>query len=63
MFRINNPDMPKPSLNKDYCYIELAIDADDKEAFQAWCAANRLTMSEVIRKEIKPFINEGYLIK
>jgi antitoxin component of RelBE/YafQ-DinJ toxin-antitoxin module len=54
--------MPRRPLNKPYCCIEVPIDPDDKEAFQAWCAANKLTMSQVIRTEIKPFINEGYLL-
>ncbi len=62
MFPILIRHMPRPALNKQYCYIEIPIDADDKEAFQAWCKANQLTMSEVVRREIKPMIREGYLL-
>jgi hypothetical protein len=54
--------MPKPSLRKPYCCIEVPMPSDDKEAFKAWCHQNQLTMSEVIRKEIQPFINQGYNI-
>jgi hypothetical protein len=54
--------MTKPSLNKAYCCIEVPMDADDKEAFKAWCQENKLTMAQVIRNEIKPLIDRGYLL-
>jgi hypothetical protein len=52
--------MPRKSLNKVYCYIEVPISTDDKEAFRKWCEVNGLTMSEVIRREIAPIVNQGY---
>ncbi len=32
---------------------------DEKAAFDAWCAANSTTMSEVIRSAIAPYIVKG----
>lgn len=55
--------MPRPKLNRKREYIQLAIDADDKAAFEAWCAVNRMTMSDVIRKEISPYITKGRKIQ
>ena len=55
--------MPRPKLNRKKEYIQLSIDADDKAAFEAWCAENRVTMSDVIRKEILPYITKGKKIQ
>jgi hypothetical protein len=58
-----NPDIPYFQLNTPSCYIKIWLDPDDKVAFARWCAVNTVTMSQAILKELKPFINEGYLIK
>ncbi|MFQ3629507.1 MAG: MerR family transcriptional regulator [Cyanobacteriota bacterium] len=39
--------------------IQVAVEPDDKAAFDAWCMANSTTMSEVIRQEIAPYIAKG----
>jgi hypothetical protein len=57
------PDMPPLELDRPPCYIKIWLDPDDKVAFARWCAVNTVTMSQAILKEIKPLINEGYLIK
>jgi len=54
--------MPRPALNKIQSRLEILLEPDDKEAFELWCRTNQLTMSEVIRREINPFIKEGYNI-
>ena len=54
--------MPRPALNRPYCCVEIPMHPEDKEAFKAWCAANQLTMAEVIRKEIAPMVSEGYML-
>jgi hypothetical protein len=52
--------MPRPSIKKYYTCIEIKLDTDDKKAFQKWCQVNNLTMADVVRREIQPFINQGY---
>jgi hypothetical protein len=37
--------------------------SEEKQAFSRWCESNGMTMSEVIREEIKSKIEEGYKIK
>ncbi|GAP99302.1 hypothetical protein NIES2104_58630 [Leptolyngbya sp. NIES-2104] len=37
----------------------MAIEPDEKAAFDAWCMANSTTMSEVIRREIASYIVKG----
>ena len=52
--------MPRRKLDRRKSeYIQFAIEPDEKEAFDAWCMANSTTMSDVIRKEIAPYINKG----
>jgi len=51
--------MPRPKLNRKIQYVQFVLDADDKLAFEVWCAANRTTMSDVIRKEISPYVSKG----
>ncbi len=53
-------DMPRRKLERRKSeYIQVAIEPDEKEAFDAWCAANDITMSDVIRKEIASYITKG----
>lgn len=52
--------MPRRKLErKKNEYIQVAIEPDEKAAFDAWCAANSTTMSEVIRREISSYITRG----
>jgi hypothetical protein len=51
--------MPRKKLERQKDYIQIAIDSDDKKAFDAWCAANSTTMSDIIRKEISPYVAKG----
>lgn len=51
--------MPKRKLNKKREFIQVTIDPKDKAAFDAWCASNATTMSEVIREAIAPYIAKG----
>ena len=52
--------MPRKKLEKTKSeYIQIAIDPEEKQAFDAWCAQNSTTMSEVIRKQIAPYIAKG----
>ncbi len=52
--------MPRRKLDRRKSeYIQFAIEPDEKEAFDAWCMANSTTMSDVIRKEITPYITKG----
>lgn len=51
--------MPKRKLDRKREFIQVAIDPSEKAAFDAWCAANSTTMSEIIRKEIAPYIAKG----
>jgi antitoxin component of RelBE/YafQ-DinJ toxin-antitoxin module len=39
--------------------IELLIEDDQKQAFEAWCDQNNTTMSDAIRKKISRCISEG----
>lgn len=55
--------MPKRKLNKKREFIQVAIDERDKAAFDAWCAANSTTMSDVIRRAIAPYIAQGQEIQ
>jgi hypothetical protein len=45
--------------NKDSDYIQIVIPKEDKIAFDRWCVSNSTTMSEIIRKEIAPYIQAG----
>lgn len=40
--------------------IQVSVTPDEKAAFDAWCSANNTTMSEIVRKEIAPYIAKGY---
>lgn len=51
--------MPRKKLDRKKDYIQIVIEPDDKVAFEAWCIANSITMSEIIRKEITPYIVKG----
>jgi hypothetical protein len=52
--------MPRRKLDrKKNEYIQVAIEPDEKAAFDAWCAANSTTMSEVIRREISSYVTRG----
>ncbi|AFY51299.1 hypothetical protein Nos7524_5609 (plasmid) [Nostoc sp. PCC 7524] len=51
--------MPRKKLERKKDYIQIAIEPDDKAAFDTWCLANGITMSEIIRKEIAPYIAKG----
>lgn len=52
--------MPRRKLDrKKNEYIQVAIEPDEKAAFDAWCAANSTTMSEVIRREISSYVARG----
>ena len=51
--------MPRPKLNRKREFIQLSLEAEDKAAFEAWCADNRVTMSDIIRKEIAPYVAKG----
>lgn len=51
--------MPRKKLDRKKDYIQIVIEPDDKAAFDAWCLANGITMSEIIRKEIAPYIAKG----
>jgi hypothetical protein len=55
--------MPKPAQNKLQTSIQIFLPPDDKKAFSRWCESNGMTMSEVIRSEIKSKIEEGYRLK
>ena len=52
--------MPRKKLDiKKDAYLQVSILPDDKRAFESWCEANGLTMSEVVRREIAPHIAKG----
>jgi hypothetical protein len=51
--------MPRKKLERKKDYIQILIDPIDKTAFDTWCLANSTTMSEIIRKEIAPYIAKG----
>ncbi|WP_059001362.1 hypothetical protein [Leptolyngbya sp. NIES-2104] len=52
--------MPRKKLErKKNEVIQVAIEPDEKAAFDAWCMANSTTMSEVIRREIASYIVKG----
>lgn len=51
--------MPRKKLDRKKDYIQIVIEQDDKVAFEAWCIANSTTMSEIIRKEIAPYVTKG----
>lgn len=55
--------MPRRKQYKKKEYVQFAIEAKDKEALDLWCAANSITMSEVIKKAIEPYIAKGEEIK
>lgn len=49
----------RPSARPKTALIQIAINPEDKKAFDAWCEANSTTMSEVIRDYIAPYIAHG----
>lgn len=51
--------MPRKKLNKKTELIQIVVTPEDKVAFDAWCSANSVTMSDVIRREIAPYIAKG----
>ncbi|MEC4818618.1 MAG: hypothetical protein SAK29_35895 [Scytonema sp. PMC 1069.18] len=51
--------MPRKKLARKKDYIQIVIDPDDKTAFETWCLANSTTMSEMIRKQIAPYVAKG----
>ncbi|MBR8834116.1 MAG: hypothetical protein DSM106950_08760 [Stigonema ocellatum SAG 48.90 = DSM 106950] len=51
--------MTRKKLDRKRDYIQIVIDPDDKTAFDTWCLANSTTMSEIIRKEIAPYVAKG----
>lgn len=51
--------MPRRSLNKKTELIQIVVTPDDKAAFDAWCAANSTTMSEILRQAMIPYIQKG----
>ena len=55
--------MAKRAVNKYQPSIQVYLPLDDKRALIRWCEANGLTMSEVVREEIKSKIEEGYKLK
>ena len=55
--------MPNRKLNKEVAYIQVKISPEEKDAFDAWCAANSTTMSAVIRQEIEQYIKRGRHIR
>jgi len=54
--------MPKRKLNRKKEFLQVTIDQEDKAAFDAWCEANAITMSEVVRHAIAPYIAKGQKI-
>lgn len=56
--------MPKKKLNRTKsAMIQVMVFEQDKIAFDAWCMAHGTTMSEVIRKEITPYIESASIQK
>jgi hypothetical protein len=55
--------MPRTKLNKVIARTEFMLTLDDKKALQKWCDDNGLTISEVIRQELKLIIDQGYRIR
>jgi hypothetical protein len=54
--------MPRRPLNrkdKKTELIQIMVAPQEKAAFDAWCAANSTTMSDVIRQAIAPYIAKG----
>jgi hypothetical protein len=55
--------MPRPRLDKPQASIHILLPPDDKEALMRWCSTNGMTISEFVRSEIQPKIDEGYSLK
>lgn len=55
--------MPRKQLYRNKDFIQIVINTEDKVAFDTWCAANSTTMSDIIRKEIAPYIAKGQEIQ
>lgn len=52
--------MPRRKLEKKKtALIQILLLPEEKEAFDYWCASRNTTMSDIIRKEIAPYIREG----
>lgn len=51
--------MGKRKLERKREFIQVPINSEDKADFDAWCQANAVTMSEVIRRAIAPLIIKG----
>ncbi len=52
--------MPRKQLYRNKDFIQIVINTEDKAAFDAWCLANSTTMSDIIRREIAPYIAKGH---
>lgn len=51
--------MGRRKLNKPVVYVQVKVTPEEKNAFDNWCFANGTTMSDVIRREIDPYIKKG----
>jgi hypothetical protein len=54
--------MPRRPLNrpdKKTELIQIMVAPQEKAAFDAWCAANSTTMSEILRQEMAPYVAKG----
>ena len=49
----------KPKAIKKTDVIQVMIEPEIKRAFDAWCIANSTTMSEVLRRALLPYAQEG----
>lgn len=43
--------------------IQVMVFPEDKVAFDRWCAANSTTMSDIIRRQIAPYVESGRRLK
>ena len=51
--------MAKRKLNRKREFIQVPITPEDKAAFDAWCAENQVTMAEIVRRSIAPYVLKG----
>jgi hypothetical protein len=59
-----NINMPRKKLsNKRTEMIQVMVFPEDKVAFDRWCAANSTTMSDIIRRQIAPYVESGRRLK
>ncbi len=57
-----NKNMPRRPLNrpdKKTELIQIMVAPQEKAAFDAWCAANSTTMSEILRLAMSPYVRKG----